>query len=374
MVDVVGAHVVDPVPEAFHLAGDDALDADVSHVVDQNPEDQDRRGERDDGIVIGPSRLDGERRKHEAEEGASRVAEEDRSLSLRSQAEVERQKPQAASQHADGDPAHERLVGLKGHQPHEKRDDRRHPGGQTVHAVDEVHRIGEADDPEDGQHGIEAVAQGGALREEVKDDAVTDQDQDRDHLDEQFVPRRDVPPVVDQADHSHDRAAGDQNDLLRVQDHIDGQGGDEGHGNGDAAQQRRGPGMDLPPAGIVDEAGPVGDPDHQRRQQRGDGEGDQENVKPAAESLKEDPADRGRQQGDEEDQRGSPQDPQERKLFSRFLRKHDVSFSPGPIGGDAGSCSPPSCAATGRSEAKRIPRRPPPSRDSRPGPGNGAAV
>ncbi len=81
VMDMIGAHIIDPVLEALHLAGDDPLDGDIGHVVDQDPEDEDGGGEGNDGIVVRPGGLDGQGRKDKTEERASRVAQEDRCLS-----------------------------------------------------------------------------------------------------------------------------------------------------------------------------------------------------------------------------------------------------------------------------------------------------
>jgi len=74
VMDMIGTHIIDPILKAFHLAGDDTLYADIGHVVDQDPEDENGSGKRDNGIVVRPGGLDGQGRKDEPDEGAPGVA------------------------------------------------------------------------------------------------------------------------------------------------------------------------------------------------------------------------------------------------------------------------------------------------------------
>jgi hypothetical protein len=55
------------------------------------------------------------------------------------------------SEKSDGKPAQSRLIRVKGQNAEEERDDHRDGGGKPVHAVKEIHGIGEPDDPEHGQ-------------------------------------------------------------------------------------------------------------------------------------------------------------------------------------------------------------------------------
>ena len=73
-MDMIGTHIIDPLPEIFHLAGDDALYADIGHIVDQDPENENRGCKRYDGIVVSPGSLNGQSRKDEPDEGAPGVA------------------------------------------------------------------------------------------------------------------------------------------------------------------------------------------------------------------------------------------------------------------------------------------------------------
>ena len=77
----------------------------------------------------------------------------------------------------------------------------------------------------------------------------------------------DMLPVVDEADHRHDYSTGHEDDVACIEDHVGNKRPDEGDDDRHTAQQRRDPVVDLPSAGVVDDAGPDGQEHHRRRQE-----------------------------------------------------------------------------------------------------------
>ena len=74
-------------------------------------------------------------------------------------AEVEGKEAQAAPDHGRGEPAEERLEAQECEQPQKARRDDAEAGGQAIHAVEEVHGVGDAEQPEDRQEGVEQIPQ-----------------------------------------------------------------------------------------------------------------------------------------------------------------------------------------------------------------------
>ena len=76
-MEVILAHILQPLFHGFHLAGHDPLHGDVGHIEDQNPKDQQGCRERDDRVVVRPVTDDGQGGKNKTQEDASRIAQED---------------------------------------------------------------------------------------------------------------------------------------------------------------------------------------------------------------------------------------------------------------------------------------------------------
>ena len=88
MVEVISPGIRDPVAEAAHLSREDARHRDVSHVVDEDPEDQDRCADVDD-VVLGPVALDCQGSESEPEESAAGVTQKDKRRPLAPKVEGE---------------------------------------------------------------------------------------------------------------------------------------------------------------------------------------------------------------------------------------------------------------------------------------------
>ena len=230
------------------------------------------------------------------------------------QTEIKRKETEAASQHGDGDPSHERLIGLKGHKPQKKGDDCAHARGQTIHAVDEVHRVGKTHDPDYRKGGVEEIAPCRMDREEIEDDSGTDQEDDDKDLYEELVAGTNIFPVIDEPNDSNDRASGNQGDVPGIQDHIGQEGGDKGDDNGHAAEQGSYLGMDLPAPGDIYDTGLCGYGRHDRSEQGGSRKSKNEDIKPATELFKKYMTDKGDQEQEENDQSRQPDYPLERSL------------------------------------------------------------
>ena len=115
-------------------------------VEDRQAERQDRHDQRDRrGALDGTD--DRDAREHKAEELAARVAHEDLG-----RVEIVLQKAQGCPCHGDDDQGRQELVQVISQEEHRNGCDESDAGCQAVEAVDEVHRIGEADDPEN-RHG-----------------------------------------------------------------------------------------------------------------------------------------------------------------------------------------------------------------------------
>ena len=205
----------------------------------------------------------------EAEEQAARVAHEHPR-----RMEVVQQEPAAGPRQGGGEGRGRELAGRSEEQEVADRRDRRHPGGEAVHVVEEVERVRQRDQPQQRQQHVQPDHAGHRQAQAGRHDRGRDEE-----LRRELGLRLERPQIVDQADRDAGGAAGHDHEQrrARIERHD---GGERPGGDGDPAEQRNRPLVpaiaarprDRPEAVRHWRAGEPGE----RGDDRGGGEGDQQ--------------------------------------------------------------------------------------------------
>ena len=169
---------------------------------------RDQHGDGGGGLLV---RLHGGGRQDEAQEHAAGVAHEDRR-----RVEVVEQKPDDRSGQRRREQHHQRVTALERNEKGRDDGDQRHAAGQAVEAVDQVHGVGDADDPEHGEGEVRPAERdrlAKRVRQGVEPEPHPVHEERHRELDREFLGRvraaqvvveaqeRDGDPAHEQADH-----------------------------------------------------------------------------------------------------------------------------------------------------------------------------
>ena len=186
---------------------------------------------------------------HIAQEQASRIPHEDGG-----RVEVVPDEPDDAAGQCRGDHRHRIQALLQGHHDHRHRGDGGYPGSQSVQPVDQVHHVGEADDPEYRKRNgkviqIEVASPG--IVQPFDPDPEAHRHQSGNDLPHQFHPGCQLEHIVQDPHDGNDGAAQQDPHHVTGQFHA-------GHGrrhepdvNGQPAHPGHDPVMDFPCVGSV---------------------------------------------------------------------------------------------------------------------------
>jgi len=195
------------------------------------------------------------------------------------------------------DPAEEDLVALVGDDPEKAGGEGGQAGGEPVHAVEEVHGAGDADDPEDGQEHVEGLSPERPGGEEGERDPGVDDEQRRQHEDGELERGGQGARVVDEA-HEHHAGRRDQEpEHRRGEDGVGEQAHQEGQVDGDPPEERGRLAVELAAVGHVEDPVRPGQRADRTDQEEREQEREEQDVEPAAARLGEPPL-----QGEEEEQ------------------------------------------------------------------------
>ena len=300
VVDVVLAHVGQPLVEAPHLARDDAVHGHEGDVEEGDRQDQDGRAEGDQGVVPRPFPHDRQPRQAEADEAGAPVPEEH--VSGGAGAEVVRQESEAGAQERRREEHEVGLPSLERGDADEEARDGAEPRGQAVHPVEKLDGVRHREEPQDGQEEVEPDGARPVLRDDPERDPVPQGGQRAGDLARELHDGGKAEHVVEDAHDDHDRGA-DRDALelagkVEVVEHRQR----EGRPHGGAAQERRGNRVNLPRVGLVQDPEPQGRRANEGNEQEGEREGEEPEIRPEEPRPDGPPLHRRQQEDDREDQ------------------------------------------------------------------------
>ena len=197
-MQVIPPDVVEPAVHGVDFAGHDAFHRNMDHVVDEDPENQERAAERHDRVIVGPIALDRQAGQGKPEEHGPAVTQKDVPGLLHP--EVIGKEPQPRADDGHRQPAEACLLGLKCHHAHEEGQQNSQPRRQPVHPVEEVKRVGDPHDPEQCDQHVGGFPDRSGRKEREHFAGIDDQP-GRAHLRGQLIPGPELPGIIHDADH-----------------------------------------------------------------------------------------------------------------------------------------------------------------------------
>ncbi len=203
--------------------------------------------------------LEDERGDQEPQQHRPRVAQEDPGGW-----EVVAQEPQGGARGGERERRHQEVAVVAGDRGDAQRRGGGHAGGDPVHVVDEVERIGDGDHPQDRERQVDPRGV-----EHAGSDAHGPQRDRRRALVTQTDPRIHVVDVVEQAHDREDERAGQYHKQLAVRAGGEQADHDQPGRHGHAAEVGRGARVGLVAPRVIEHVPASGEPAGQRRQQQG---------------------------------------------------------------------------------------------------------
>src|SRR5713226_6668296 len=277
MVDVVPARVGEPLRQRMDLPRHDAREPDEADVEEGHAEDEQRREQRDERIPFGPFPHHREAGEGEADERGAAVAEKDLGTAG---TKVVRQEAEARA-HQRGRQVHEiALLRLQRGDAEEDAGDDAEAGGEPVHAVEELDRVGHRDEPEDRQAHVQPREAGHPVGRDVEDDTVGDRRDGGADVTQELEGGPEIGDVVQNPDRGDERRP--DGDSLELEREVEAaqHGHRERAVDGRSAEKRRRDVVHLPGGRHVEHAPPQRKrPDEWRGEER-DRERERHQIEP----------------------------------------------------------------------------------------------